>query len=76
MWQKSFSTDKPLEIESLGRDAYMIRRGITKAEDGYSYEERIVNGSVVAFFQSLNDRDIQINELRDAMVELANVVVE
>lgn len=70
MWGKSFSTEVPLEVEFLGRGQYLLRRNITKEENGYSYEEQILTESALAVWKSLNERDSKISELSDAIQAL------
>ena len=70
MWEKSFSTEMPPDVEFLGRGQYLLRRNITKEENGYSYEEQILTESALAVWKSLNERDSKISELSDAIQAL------
>lgn len=83
MWTKSFSKERPLPVEPLSTDAYMVRRNIVEIEDGYTYDERIFSGaeaaSYIAFKEendALRAENEQMNDTMLAIVEMLDIASE
>lgn len=64
MFTKSQSKEKPLAVENVGNDRYIIRQNIIEADDGnggtiYTYDENIVTKSVLDVMQCVEDVELK-----------------
>ena len=64
MFTKSQSKEKPLAVENVGNDHYIIRQNIIEADDGnggtiYTYDENIVTKSVLDVMQCVEDVELK-----------------
>lgn len=84
MWYNSSSNNKPLEVQPVAYNRYLLHRNIaeeTEIDDitgeeriVYRYEEKLVTEAEYKLMQELEARDIEIRELQDAMIELAGLI--
>ena len=64
MYEKSQSTEKPLEIQSAGNNRYFLRQNITECtgSDGntyYEYEEKIIGRDVLDVIEHINANELK-----------------
>lgn len=64
MFVKSQSKTKPLAVENVGNDRYIIRQNITEADDGngstiYTYDENIVTKSALDVMQCVEGVELK-----------------
>lgn len=76
MFTKSQSKEKPLAVENVGNDRYIIRQNITEADDGnggtiYTYDENIVTKSALDVIQcvELKREAVIIDEYTQQLME-------
>ena len=64
MFTKSQSKTKPLAVENVGNDRYIIRQNITEADDGnggtiYTYDENTVTKSALDVMQCVEGVELK-----------------
>lgn len=64
MFTKSQSKTKPLAVENVGNDRYIIRQNITENDDGngdtiYTYDENIVTKSALDVMQCVEGIELK-----------------
>ncbi len=64
MFTKSQSKTKPLTVENVGNDRYIIRQNIEEADDGnggtiYTYDENIVTKSALDVMQCVEGVELK-----------------
>ena len=74
-WIKSRSNNRPKEVEIVSNNRYLLHRNIKeiKDEEGntlyYDYEEKLITETEYKLLQELQNRDEQISELQEALLE-------
>ena len=64
MFTKAQSKEKPLEVENVGNNRYIVRQNITESKDEqgetfYTYDENIVTKDVLDVMQCVEDVGIK-----------------
>lgn len=63
-WRTAQANEKPLIVEELSGDRYLVRRNITEKENSegnkyYEYEERIVTSIELTIIECFNNMEIK-----------------
>ena len=73
------SNNRPKEVEIVLNNRYLLHRNIKeiKDEEGntlyYDYEEKLITETEYKLLQELQNRDEQISELQEALLEVSSI---
>lgn len=77
--EKAFSKEKPLEIEPVGHDRYLLRKNITESvnDNGkiyYTYKEQLIDKTAKVIIEAVNDKEARREA--DILDEYTNRLIE